>query len=97
LFLGNSNKNAMRGTYGKPLESLSLEAQADHLLAAARKKVPRNHPLWDHLSPQQLEARVAREVYSSLGYPEEAFYSGSFKKADNPELRKRSVKGVSDG
>ena len=62
-----------------------LEEQADRLLADQRRSTTTKHTeMRDYLSVGQLERRMAREIYTSTGFPEESLYRGITKRAYYP-------------
>lgn len=74
-----------------------LEDEADRILADYR----RAHPIISEeeylvLSKGQMDRRAQKEILNKQSYPEAHLYSGLYRRAYNPNMRKRPHSGTID-
>jgi hypothetical protein len=62
----------------------SVEEQADKWLAKGREGVTALCDKRDYLTKDQLQLRASKEVLNINGVPDEALFSGLFRRAHNP-------------
>lgn len=68
-----------------------LEEEATRILKQDRKDrgVTKQSEKRDWLTPVQLEHRLSKEIYTSVGVPDKGLFQGIYRRAYNPNIGKR--------